>query len=547
MNELSLLFQHITDNAALVLQKDKTYHVRQDDSFILDGYYCSNSAQKTENPSGRRYTAIYLNAKKNILLDGNGATLLVHGKMTPLIFDHCENITVRNLTIDYACPTMAEFTVVSNDNGFCILKVNPECRFRIVQNELIWQGEDGLDGTPYWESSYQDSFRLTLCYDPIEKKSWDLDRKNFCFERIEQLDSTTLRVQFKNPLFSLPVGTVLQSRNIIRDQVGALFQRCKNLRFENLRIKFMHGLGLVSQFCENITFLNCDLTPGEGRTIASTADFFQFSGCKGKIILDGCQTWGAQDDHINVHGTHLRIIEKNETAQSILVRFMHSETWGFQAFTAGDEIDFIKWDTLIPYGSAKVLAFERVNDTDILLYLDRHLPQIELNRDVIENSTWTPDLYVRNCNFSQTSCRGILCTTRGEVIIENNRFYHIRGPVLVIEDDCNFWFESGYTRHIVFRNNHVIGCSYFTGNSGEPIVRYTPQVINKNSTAFVHGKLTLTDNIFEDAACNEYCIQLEYLKEADIKNNHFDAPYSIKTVCTGSISETNNQIIRRSI
>lgn len=546
MNELSSLFQHVTDNATLVLQKDKTYHVRQDDSFVLDGYYCSNSAQKTENPSGRRYTAIYLKEKKNILLDGNGATLLIQGKMTPLVFDHCENITLRNLTIDYACPTMAEFTVISNDNGNAVLQINPECRFRIDQNELFWQGELGLDGTPYWEDSYQDSHRLVLCYNPIEKRSWDL-HKRLCFENIEQLDPTTLRVQFKDLTQNIPAGTVFQTRNIIRDQVGALFQRCKNLHFENLRIKFMHGLGLVSQFCENITFYNCDLTPGEGRTIASTADFFQFSGCKGNIILDGCKTWGAQDDHINVHGTHLRIIEKNEAEQSILVRFIHAETWGFQAFSAGDEIEFIKWDTLIPYANAKVLSFKRVNDTDILLYLDKPLPQMELNRDVAENSTYTPNLYVRNCDFSQTSCRGILCTTRGEVIIENNRFYHIRGPVLVVEDDCNFWFESGYTRHIVFRNNHVIGCAYFTGGGCEPIVRYTPQVINKNSTAFVHGKLTLTDNIFEDAACNEYCIRLEYLKEADIKNNHFDAPYSIKTVCTGRISEENNQIIRRSI
>ena len=40
-----------------------------------------------------------------------GAEILIHGKMTPILMDRCENITVKNLVIDYAAPTMTEFTV----------------------------------------------------------------------------------------------------------------------------------------------------------------------------------------------------------------------------------------------------------------------------------------------------------------------------------------------------------------------------------------------------------------------------------------------------
>ena len=111
----------------------------------------------------------------------------------------------------------------------------------------------------------------------------------------------------------------------------------------------MHGLGMVSQFCENVSFINCDLTPSDDRTIVSTADFFQFSGCRGDIKIQNCKANGAHDDYINVHGTHLRIVEKDEINNSILVRFMHDESWGFQAFEVEDVIDFIKWDTLQPF------------------------------------------------------------------------------------------------------------------------------------------------------------------------------------------------------
>ncbi len=542
MNELSSIFSQVNDGTKIVLEKNKTYHVRQDDSFLLTGYYCSNTAKKHENPNGTRKTAIYLKDKKNIEIDGNGATLFVHGKMTPLLFDNCENITLKNLTIDYACPTMAEFTVLSNENGVCTVKINPEYLYRIEDNELIWQGETGFDGKPYWEDSYVGNRRHVKYFDPVQRICSDFGRNNLESEKIEDLGNNTLRFTLKNKDAYLPAGSVVQTRNIVRDQTGSLFQRCKNLVFENMRVKFMHGLGMVSQYCENVSFINCDLTPAHGRTVASTADFFQFSGCKGKLLIDGCAARGAHDDYVNVHGTHLRIIEKNDGENSLLVRFMHDESWGFQAFEKGDELEFIRWDTLQPYAETKVVAYERINDTDIRLFLDRELPEIIVGKDVVENATCTPDLCVRNCNFGPTAGRGILCTTRGEVIIENNRFENLWGPALLLEDDCNFWYESGYTTEIIFRNNLVIGCDYGITCEGAPVIRYTPKVMDEDFDGFVHGSLVVDSNRFEGARKGSHRFHLEYLREAVITNNSFDAPYEIDRRNVDSITEENNII-----
>ena len=78
MNRLSEIFLNAKSNENIVLEKNTVYNVRQDDSFLLTGYYCSNTAKKHENPDGTRRTAVYLKDKKNITIDGNGATLLVH-------------------------------------------------------------------------------------------------------------------------------------------------------------------------------------------------------------------------------------------------------------------------------------------------------------------------------------------------------------------------------------------------------------------------------------------------------------------------------------
>ncbi len=542
MNELSNIFLHIKDGETVTLQKNKVYHVCQDDSFEQRGYFCSNTAKRHENPDGLRRCAIYLNKKKDITINGNGATILVHGKMTPLLFNECENITVKDLVINYACPTMTEFTILSNNNGKCEIKINSDCRFRIKGNDIIWQGENGADGKPYWESYHTGPGRYFKLYDPQTRQCRDFRKADLEFTKVEQTGNNTLRVTLKNKEAFFPAGHIMQTRSIVRDQTGSLFQRCKNLTFEFLRVKFMHGLGIVSQFCDTVTFRNCDFTPAEGRTTASTADFFQFSGCKGELTVENCKANGAHDDYINVHGTHLRIIRKNKKENSITVRFMHPETWGFQAFEKGDVLDFIKWDTLIPYATATVIDYKKLNDTDIRVYLDRELPDIILKKDVVENATWTPDLYVRNCEFGPTAGRGILCTTRGKVIIENNQFCNLWGPALLIEDDCNFWFESGCTNEIIFRNNTITNCDYAKMWQGAPTIRYTPKVMNESSKEFVHGKLTLTNNIFKFPREGKHLIWLEYLKEAEIKNNIFDAPYSVKIKCVGKVEEQNNII-----
>ena len=208
---------------------------------------------------------------------------------------------------------MAEFTVLSNDNGKCTIKINSDCLYRIDGSDLIWQGESGSDGKPYWEDHYFKSRRMIKLLDPATGLFCDFRRDDLEFTSIEECSNGTLKVELKNKEVYFPAGAVIQSRNIVRDQTGSLFQRCKNLSFENLRIKFMHGLGMVSQFCDGITYRNCDFTPYECRTAASTADFFQFSGCKGNILVESCKAGGAHDDFINVHGTHLRIIDTDCT------------------------------------------------------------------------------------------------------------------------------------------------------------------------------------------------------------------------------------------
>lgn len=105
----------------------------------------------------------------------------------------------------------------------------------------------------------------------------------------------------------------------------------------------MHGLGIVGQFSENLTLqrLTCAPRQETGRTAAGFADFVHLSGCKGKILICNGTFCGSHDDVINIHGTHLKITEK-VGCNVCVVRFMHPQTYRFNAFYPGDHVDFIR-------------------------------------------------------------------------------------------------------------------------------------------------------------------------------------------------------------
>lgn len=539
MNDFIEMILNIKNGETLLLEKDRIYDVYDDDCLFLEGYYCSNTASKQENPNGFRKTALWLENKQNITIDGNGATLLIHGIMTPIVLRKCKNITIKNLNIDYFRPTMSQFTVTKNDNGSCILSVSPESTYEIRGNTLVWCGEKNSSGEYRWENSYKNENTLSMYFDPatshlqfLQKEDNDRFPSVPEFSTIECIDTYTLAVSLKNKNAFFPEGCVIQSRNVIRDQIGGFFEQCNNLVFDHLCVRFFHGLGMLSQFCENVTFQNCDFTPINGRTFVSNADFLQFSGCKGTILIQNNRALGSHDDFINIHGTHLQIIDADHHANSLVVRFANTNTWGFQAFNAKDIIEFIQWDTLLPYFKTKVLHYERINDTDIRLFLQKLPATIQKHKDVIANMTQTPSVIIKNNYFGYSAARGILCTTPQKAIISDNIFEHNAGPALLIEDDCNFWFESGYTKHTVFKNNIIIDCGFLENANEHLDIAVTPQVMNKDLKKHVHGSLKVIGNTFLSTDTKPHTMNFQYIRSVILKGNHFDTGLNIRKECS---------------
>ena len=75
-------------------------------------YWISN------NDAGVKTIAFPIIGKKNITIDGQGAKLVFHGKILPFVMDDCENITIKNLSIDYAEPMCFAAKIIDSGKDF---------------------------------------------------------------------------------------------------------------------------------------------------------------------------------------------------------------------------------------------------------------------------------------------------------------------------------------------------------------------------------------------------------------------------------------------
>jgi hypothetical protein len=291
----------------------------------------------------------------------------------------------------------------------------------------------------------------------------------------------------KNPGFKK--GLVYQDRDIIRDCVGFFMQRSKNISWKDVNVYFMHGMGVVSQFCENINMDKVRVKPkeGSGRTCSAWADILHFASCKGNIEISNSYLSAANDDAINVHGLHLRILGSPSPKQ-LKVAFIHGQTYGFEAFAPGDSINLTRSTTLIPFAQNVVENIAKINDKEYLLTLKNTVPADVLKDAVVENVSWTPSLLAHGNIITRLSTRGMLITTPRKVVVERNQFSDLLMSPILVENDANGWFESGSIKNMVIKDNDFKRC-------GGPIINFHPE--NRLYDKAVHQNISILNNKVE--------------------------------------------------
>ncbi|MEH7275124.1 right-handed parallel beta-helix repeat-containing protein [Neobacillus vireti] len=503
----------------------------------------------TSNTDTRRHpiktVCFLIEEQENLTIEGNGSFFYFHGDVMGLGIFHSKNIRLQNLSWDYEVSTLSELFVEKTfaENGcyYADYKLEDYVPYEISENQLnfYWLSERSpYTNQYYWKDEGSKNEWVVVGFDERNgmKRRFSVNKGPFADNRvkIEELEKGKIRIHYNN---SLPKAVVDKRvfefcKASDRNTAGAFIWESENITLSNVEIHYLHGFGFLVQMSGDITFQSTNFIPNStmGKHGSSFADSIHVSGAKGVITVDGCTFMHPHDDPINIHGTFTRV-QKIINENTIEVIYAHPQQSGFPQYHLGDSVAFFNRATMGDEFEGEYEVTNVVhpgqdgNDLQTMqVTFNKELPFDTLTNEkgeylyVMENVTYTPEVVIKNNTFNHVPTRGILCTTRRKVLIEDNHFQNITMSTIFISNDSNDWYESGPVRDMTIRGNtfhvsHVEDWDY-----RKPAIYIHPIPLGEIASPVpIHKNITVENNTFYMQ--HEYVVSAENVENLTIRKN----------------------------
>lgn len=461
-------------------------------------YYVSNHDQDQPKLIG-----ICLENWNNLTLDGRGADFIFHGRMLPLALVNSKNCTLKNFSIDFAKPHIAQVEVVNNDAEKGItFTVAPWVDYRILPDKSFEGYGEGWSARYSWGIAFDGATRHIV---------YNTSDIGFNLSELSEVGPRTyLAPHWKDQ--RLPSGTVVALRTYGRPTPGIFLDHNTDTKLKNVKVHYAEGMGLIAQRCTNIDlckFSVCLRGKDDPRYFTTQADATHFSQCKGKINSCCGLYEGMMDDAINVHGVYLKVRERIDN-HTLRCAYEHGQAWGFAWGDPGDSICFIKANTMDHVDGVNYIRTISPADKptvkgakEFIISFTKPVPE-EVNNHItygIENLSWTPEIVFRKNLVRNNRARGALFSSPRKTVCEKNVFDHTSGTAILLCGDCNGWYESGAVRDLVIRKNKFINALTSMFQFTNAVISIYPEIPSlKGQTHYFHGgkkgSIRIEDNEF---------------------------------------------------
>ncbi|GAB3827726.1 right-handed parallel beta-helix repeat-containing protein [Kribbella italica] len=456
-------------------------------------FYISNTVGADQAHRHKRF-AFLIEDLADLTIDGDGSSLVLHGLMGLFAVVRSERVTISNFAFDTVAPKVVDVTVAEAGPAYRVLSIPPGNPY-LVADGLTFLGETSPAGTPYWRHT-TDEMWYSQIHDPVAQRTWRGPNPLFAeVAGLTDLGDHRVRVDYASAVVPEDLGLVYQLREPTRDTAAGFIWESAQVTVTNLKAGYLHGFGIVGQLSADITVTDNEFHADRsiGRSTAAFADILQLSGVRGTVTISGNLFDGAHDDPINVHGTYVEVVEVDGTRLGL--RYMHDETAGFPQFHPGDAVELVDKLTMAGAGQATVTRVDGPTGIDsskplttMTITLDRAVPAAVVpGGHVVENLTYTPSVRIAGNTFRNIPTRGVLLTTRGSSVIEDNVFDGMSMASSYVSADAHQWYESGPVRDLVVRGNQFL-------RPATPVIWFDPT--NQIEGEPVHRGVRIEDNEF---------------------------------------------------
>lgn len=488
-------------------------------------YFISNHDQTESSAVG-----IAIEGWDGLTMDWSGSELVFHGVMIPVAVTDSRNCTLKNFSIDFENPQIAQIRIVENrGDGGIVFRPESWVRYRISRDSVFETYGSGWNLHPTTGIAFEEDTRHIL---------YNTGDIFYDTKGIRETEHGLLAPRWRDS--RLESGTVVAMRTWKRPAPGIFLYGNRNTHLYNIKVRYAFGMGLIAQLCDGITldgFGVCLKGEDDPRYFTTQADATHFSQCKGTITSVNGLYEGMMDDAINIHGVYLRII-RIEDERTVVGRFMHDQAWGFRWGYAGDSVQFILSGTMETTGKPNRIAdivpvlkenapgpnwggpaskaagnsedaaacgledsMHGVREVRIVLE-NPHGLDASAGELGIENITWTPEVYFAGNTVRNNRARGALFSSPKRTVVENNLFDHTSGTAILLCGDCNGWFESGPCRDVLITGNTFVNALTSMYQFTNAVISIYPEIPDlEGQKQYFHGgkpgAITVTGNTFE--------------------------------------------------
>ncbi len=510
MNTIRLLDMGILPNSDITLSLyDIISKNKKDTEFVFENadYYFSPHSEMHANYRlsntdvlPYRVLGIWLKEHENCVINGNGAHLYFEGQMQPITLDKCRNITVKNLTVDWKKPLVAEGTVTAVGDSYADIYIDNNIFPHKFEDGVLWfdTGANEFYKLNSWGSIVFDENNNS-----VTRASGDF----FDTVKQEHIGNNIYRF-YSSGTSIMKVGSTVVLRHNARAHAGIFSEKGEDIIFSDITFHSCGGLGCLAQFCHNLTYKRVDFLPNRnaGRRVSNGRDDGMHLTCNsGHITVSECSFVGLMDDPINVHGC---CVTSNEALdrRTLRCKYRHRQAKGFLYWAEeGDEISFIDRSSMSSIGSAVAKSYnlDSEQDDEFILVFNEDLPNkiIELANKgealALDNITHTASFTCTKNRFGSCRARGILVSTPKKVVIRDN-YFSSSGSAILVAGDSNYWFESGECRDVEISHNVFTDlCLSSMYQFCDGIISICPVVPSPITELPYHKNIKITENTFD--------------------------------------------------
>ena len=474
-------------------------------------------------------TPLILQDLSGVKIIGNGVNIICNTPTQAIEIQHCENLYISGLTIDYDPLPFTQGKIIDLDTGkrmWMDVKIYEGYRTDMIEGRLPDRLQIFDKNTHNLKKNLYTYFSGS--FSKVEKKSDHLFRfykSGFNKDACEELNDDVV--------FSLPYPGKTRPHTIV-------ITRSKNVHLENITLFSGNCFGFFEMECDHNVYNHCRVTKkindpklSSPRLRSNNADAFHSKFAIHGPEVTNCEFLYQGDDGIAISTSFYRVVSGKGNKI-----YVDAGTEKIK-IGIGHQVRFVDYTGKV-LEDAKVLSITSTTDypqadlenmfhlfrmkvqnrkTVTLLTLDKTVSAT--TGSVVSSLNMAgAGFIVKNNKVGYTRARGILIKS-SDGVIKNNTVTGCELGGIVLAPELN-WLEAGFSRNVLIQHNLVKDCMFANSSYGiEQAASISVVAVNAQNKIAPSGgfmNIRIIDNTIENSPAP--AIMVTSIAGGKIVNNH---------------------------